>query len=339
MKAKKIGIIGANSLKGKEIIRSLIKNNYPFEDILALDLKLFEGKVLNIEKQRFYIKETKEDALKNLDIAFFVISAVAKEKWVKYLKENTSCYLINIDDTTNNPMLLKDYTVLEDSKIYNLPSSVSLAILYALRPLKELGKITRLIYTSMQSVSDLGIEAINEIENQYLDYVNYRMMTANILPLKHATKHYPLALNIIPQTSDISFETMQSKDEFIQTTEIKKILDDYNIEIFNTTLRVPLIRTDCISLYIELDKTIDIFDYIEKANNDPHLSFIDDPLNCEYPMPLTAEGNEKVQIGRIRLMKENAFLIYIVSDNLLKGTGVAAYQAVQMIDEKDDEVS
>jgi len=57
----------------------------------------------------------------------------------------------------------------------------------------------------------------------------------------------------------------------------------------------------------------------------------------EYPLPLFAEGKDEVFVGRIRedISVDNGLVMWIVSDNLLKGAALNAVQIAEKIIEKE----
>ena len=59
----------------------------------------------------------------------------------------------------------------------------------------------------------------------------------------------------------------------------------------------------------------------------------DDPESNTYPMPLTAYDSDEVYVGRIRRddSAENAFNLWIVSDNLRKGAATNAVQIAEYL--------
>jgi len=57
----------------------------------------------------------------------------------------------------------------------------------------------------------------------------------------------------------------------------------------------------------------------------------------KYPLPLFAEGKDEVFVGRIRedISVDNGLVMWIVSDNLLKGAALNAVQIAEKIIEKE----
>ncbi|MCQ5198413.1 Asd/ArgC dimerization domain-containing protein, partial [Phascolarctobacterium faecium] len=82
-------------------------------------------------------------------------------------------------------------------------------------------------------------------------------MTANILTSASAEKHYPIAFNLIPQIDDFC-DNLYTKEEMKMVNETKKIMEDYDMRITATTIRVPVYRSHSESVNIELEKEVDL---------------------------------------------------------------------------------
>jgi aspartate-semialdehyde dehydrogenase len=60
---------------------------------------------------------------------------------------------------------------------------------------------------------------------------------------------------------------------------------------------------------------------------------VDQPERGLYPMPLHAEGKSITYVGRIRkdLVTKNGLILWIVSDNLLKGAALNAVEIAELL--------
>ncbi len=65
----------------------------------------------------------------------------------------------------------------------------------------------------------------------------------------------------------------------------------------------------------------------------PNFFIADNPLNNEYPMPITAEGKNDVFVGRIRRdeSQPKTLNLWIVTDNLRKGAATNAVQIASYV--------
>ncbi len=111
--------------------------------------------------------------------------------------------------------------------------------------------------------------------------------------------------------------------------ETKKILEDPNLKMAATCVRVPVVSGHSESVYIELEKETTVTEIKEVLLDAPGVILQDNPSEQLYPMPLYAEGKIDTFVGRIRKDPDTpkGFHLWIVSDNLLKG---AAWNSVQI---------
>ena len=113
--------------------------------------------------------------------------------------------------------------------------------------------------------------------------------------------------------------------------ETKKILDNWELKITATTVRVPVFFGHSESINVEFEKEFDISDITDTLKKSPGIIVQDDILNNIYPMPITAEGHDEVFIGRIRRDEsvENGINMWVVADNIRKGAATNAIQIME----------
>ncbi|MDY2696244.1 MAG: Asd/ArgC dimerization domain-containing protein, partial [Eubacteriales bacterium] len=87
---------------------------------------------------------------------------------------------------------------------------------------------------------------------------------------------------------------------------------------------------------IELNKKPNLKIIKELLSNMQGVELIDDIHNNKYPMPLNANGQENVFVGRIRkdTSCEYAINMFISFDNILKGAALNAVQILEKLIKK-----
>ena len=115
--------------------------------------------------------------------------------------------------------------------------------------------------------------------------------------------------------------------------EVKKILEDENVRITATTARVPVKYGHSISANIELKNKFNLEDIYELFRKSNAIEVLDDTNNNIYPMPIIAEGSDKIYLGRIRrdFSLENGLNIWIVADNIRKGAATNTIQIAELL--------
>ena len=117
------------------------------------------------------------------------------------------------------------------------------------------------------------------------------------------------------------------------TLETKKIMNDDQIQVTATCVRIPTIGGHSESVNIEFEKDFELAKVRELIAQTPGCIVADDPKNNLYPMPISAYQKDEVFIGRIRRdeSQKNSLNMWIVADNLRKGAATNALQIAEYI--------
>ena len=113
--------------------------------------------------------------------------------------------------------------------------------------------------------------------------------------------------------------------------ETKKILNDQDIKVTATCVRVPVYYGHSESINIEFEKPCTVEQVKEVLKNAEGVVIEDDTANLVYPMALTAENKDEVFVGRIRKddTVESGINLWCVADNIRKGAATNAVQIAQ----------
>ena len=220
--------------------------------------------------------------------------------------------------------------ILKHKGIIANPNCSTIIMLMALKPIYDLARIKRIIVSTYQAVSGAGKEGIDELTNQVGEYLDGKEMTANILPSASAEKHYPIAFNLIPQI-DVFCDNLYTKEEMKMVNETRKILDDYDMRITATTIRVPVYRSHSESVNIELEKDVSLEEIKKALAAFPGVIVQDDPAAQLYPMPLYTSDTDEVYVGRLRRDESapKSFNLWVVGDQIRKGAALNTLQIAE----------
>ena len=140
---------------------------------------------------------------------------------------------------------------------------------------------------------------------------------------------YPYGFNLFSHNTSID-DTGYNEEERKMINETRKILNDSDMAISATCVRVPVLRAHSESINIEfknekpgLDECRRLFDAF------PGVKVVDDRKKNHFPMPLEASKNYDCLVGRLRhdlSNPEKALEMFVVGDQLLKGAALNAVQ-------------
>jgi aspartate-semialdehyde dehydrogenase len=143
---------------------------------------------------------------------------------------------------------------------------------------------------------------------------------------------YPIHENALPHC-DVFEENGYTKEEMKLVKETKKILDDQNINITATAVRVPVKGGHSESVNVSFENDFELTNVRKLLNDMPGVTVQDNTDVNTYPMPIYANGKDDVFVGRIRrdFSQPKTLNMWVVADNLRKGAATNAVQIAQYL--------
>jgi aspartate-semialdehyde dehydrogenase len=331
MSGYNIAIVGATGLVGRKMLQILEERNFPVKNLKLLASERSEGIELSFNGERLKVEKLTEEKFKGVDIALF---SAGTDVSVKFVPEAVKRGCVVIDNSSafrlekDVPLVVPEVNAEKISQhkgIIANPNCSTIQLVVVLKPLHDKFKIKRVVVSTYQSVTGAGKKALDQLMFE-------------IQGLKPQTPKFPhqIAYNCIPQIDNF-FEDGYTKEEHKIMKETKKILDDENIKITATCVRVPTIGGHAESVNIEFENKFSLEDIIQTLNQAPGVIVIDKPYESIYPMPIFSNEKDDVFVGRIRLDQsiENGLNLWIVADNLRKGAATNAVQIAETLTQRN----
>ena len=330
MKKLRIGVVGATGVVGQQILKVMAERDVPFSELKLLATANSAGQKIEFLGKTYTVEETTAESFDDLDLALFAggpaskaFGRLAQQKGVVVI-DNSSTFRYESDVPLVVPEINGEVLKNHGGLIAN-PNCSTILLVCALYPLYQKSKITRIIVSTYQAVSGAGKAGLEELKLQNEQLVKGEEITP------HAFQ-YQIASNLIPQI-DVWLEDDYTKEEMKVVWETHKILNDENIGITATAVRVPVYRSHSESVYVEFAEEITPEEARELLAKAPGVIVQDDPAHNIYPMPLTASDTDEVYVGRIRrdLVNKNALNLWIAFDQVRKGAATNAVQIAEYL--------
>jgi aspartate-semialdehyde dehydrogenase len=323
----KIGIVGVNGLVGKAILDSikllnLQKHSYVFYG--SSDGEIFFNGIQKVHQ--FHLT-----ALDDLDYAILAVdNNIAKEVY-EYVHTNN--LKVNVIDNSSEFRLYKNvplcipeinsYT-LKGNRFISNPNCVTTIMCMILKPLLELSQINRIVCSTYQAASGAGYKGLEELQLQTKQISDTN--SVNFLTKDFWKKQY--VYNVFSHNSKMT-PNGYNEEEMKLVNETNKILN-LNCNIVPTCIRVPTLRSHCVSMNVEFDDELNKEDILDVLNEFPGVKVLDNPDQNEFPEPILTSGKTDIYVGRIRpdLNNKKCWNFFISGDQLLKGAG---YNSVQIL--------
>ena len=212
------------------------------------------------------------------------------------------------------------------------PNCSTIIMVMALKPLYDLSRIKRVVVSTYQAVSGAGREGMQELETEVDDIVNERAVEPKVLPVASLDTHYQIAFNLLPQI-DVFKDNLYTKEEMKMIDETRKIMEDDEMRITATTVRVPVYRSHAESVNVEFESEVDLEAAREALSKFPGVILRDDPSAMIYPQPLLTSGKDDVEVGRLRkdFSIEHGLNFWVCGDQIRKGAALNALQIAEEI--------
>lgn len=321
----KCAVIGATGLVGSTFIKALEEKEIAIDEFYFFASKRSAGKKITLKEKEYVIEELTYDTPKQkFDYAmFFAGGKISKEYAPLFVEQGT----VVIDNSSTFrmdekvPLIVPEINIEKayGEKLIANPNCSTIQAVVALAPLHQKYKIKRIVYSTYQAVSGAGQNGVN-------DYYN---TAKGEEPQKFPYKIYN---NCIPHIDEFT-DNGYTKEELKMINETHKILNDYDIQITATCVRVPVLNSHSESVNVEFENDIDIEEIKQILSFSPSIIIEDDINRNIYPLNEFANGIDDVIVGRIRrdFSVKNGINMWIVADNIRKGAATNALQILEAL--------
>lgn len=320
----KIGILGATGAVGRQMLDCLIEQEIPVDDLVLLASKKSAGQIIRFKDKDYEVKEVNHDSFKGLDV---VLGASSNEVAKQYKDDIVKAKAVFIDNSSafrmddDVPLIVPEINgndVKKHKGVISNPNCSTIITLMAINAINKLSKVKVMIASTYQAVSGAGKGGIDELNNEIND-IEYK---PSVFP-------YTIAYNCIPCIGSLK-DNLYTSEEMKMENEGKKILHNDDLRVTCTCVRVPVLRSHCISVSLKCERALSVTEVREALSKEAGLILYDDVLDNKYPMPLVSSNQDKVYVGRIRedRVLDGGISLFCSGDQIRKG---AASNAVQII--------
>lgn len=320
----KIGILGATGAVGRQMLDCLIEQEIPVDDLVLLASKKSAGQIIRFKDKDYEVKEVNHDSFKGLDV---VLGASSNEVAKQYKDDIVKAKAVFIDNSSafrmddDVPLIVPEINgsdVKKHKGVVSNPNCSTIITLMAINAINKLSKVKVMIASTYQAVSGAGKGGIDELNNEIND-IDYK---PSVFP-------YTIAYNCIPCIGSLK-DNLYTSEEMKMENEGKKILHNDDLRVTCTCVRVPVLRSHCISVSLKCERALSVTEVREALSKEAGLILYDDVLDNKYPMPLVSSNQDKVYVGRIRedRVLDGGISLFCSGDQIRKG---AASNAVQII--------
>jgi aspartate-semialdehyde dehydrogenase len=321
-----IALIGATGLVGREMIKVMEEQHFPFSTFIPCASARSAGHKLRFRGVEHTILSVDEAIEARPHIAIFSAGGEASRQYAEAFASQGTYVIDNSSAWRNDPSVplvvpeVNAHMISAKTKIIANPNCSTIQMVLSIAAIHRHYGIRRLVIATYQSVTGTGVKAVQQLNNE-------RAGIEGEMAYPH-----PIDLNCLPHGGDF-LANGYTTEEMKLVNETRKILESPDIQITATVARIPVMGGHSEAVNIELEKEFKISDIRQLLNTTKGVVVQDNPSRNIYPMPKHAEGRDEVFVGRIRRdhSVKSGIDLWIVADNLRKGAATNAIQIAQYL--------
>jgi aspartate-semialdehyde dehydrogenase len=329
----RIAVVGATGQVGTLMLALLGERGFPAREIVPFASERSVGRELD---GGLVVHGLSEESIRGFDLALFSAGGATSGEWAPKFAaagatviDNSSRWRMQ-DDVPLVVSEVNPEALAGHRGIVANPNCSTMQMVVALKPLHDEAEIERLVISTYQAVSGTGRRAIDELLDQ-----SHALLHDRVLPSPREYAHR-IAFNALPHAGSFAAGEDHTDEERKLMDETRKILDDPQIRISATCVRVPIVNGHSEAVNVQTRVPIAPERARELLREAPGVTVLDDPHAALYPLAIDASGKDDVFVGRIRRDpgNERALDLWIVADNLRKGAALNAVQLAEALHER-----
>lgn len=320
----KTAVVGATGMVGRTMVKVLEERNFPVSGLIVAASERSVGKEVFFKGKGIKVVSVQDAVNAKPVFAIFSAGATVSREWAKAFAKNGTVVIDNSSAWRMDkdvPLIVPEinsHAIKKGDRIIANPNCSTIQMVMALAPLHRKYKIKRLVVSTYQSVTGTGLKAVTQMENE-------RKGIQGEMAYK-----YQIDLNCFPQGGSFQPDGYTTEEQKL-IDETRKILEDPEIMVTATVVRIPVVGGHSEAVNVEFEKEFDISEVRLLISEFPGVVIYDDPEEFKYPMPILSHNRDEVFVGRIRRdhSRERCLNLWIVSDNIRKGAATNAVQIAE----------
>jgi len=322
----RVAIVGAGTLKGKEVAEVLDARNFPSLDVKLLDDDESLGQLETVGDEVTFIQRVRAEEFRNVDVTFFASDPDCTRKTWKIARDSGSAIVDLSFALEDEPEAIVRSPWIErqlgQSLIPELqpgpsvaahPASVVLALL-ALR-LQKAVNVKAMVAMVFEPASEHGQKGMDELHQQTVNLLSFQEMPKLVFDTQ-------VAFNMVSRYGEQSAPALSTVESRI-LKHYRQIAGQNAPAPSLLLVQAPIFHGHAFAIHGEIDQVADV-ESIAKALAGEHVNVTHGAEDA--PTNVSAGGQGDIQVSVLPdASQQNGFWIWAAADNLR----IAASTAVE----------
>jgi aspartate-semialdehyde dehydrogenase len=310
-------IVGAASLKGKEVAEMLNERNFPAADIRLLDDDEAMGQLEAMGDEISFIQRVRAEQFENVDFTFFASDEECTRRNWKDARDAGSA-IIDLSAALENEAGTSVRSVWIERELGQIPTpelqpgpcvsahpvAVTLALL--LLRAKKTGAIRRAVATIFEPASERGQRGMDELHQQTVNLLSFQSLPKDVYDAQ-------VAFNMVARYGQRSQPALDSVEDRV-SRHYRKIAGGSAPQPSLLLLQAPVFHSHALAVFLEMDAPVDV-QAVSQALAGDHIAI--PGAEEDSPSNVSSAGQADVQLSlKIDPVQSNGIWLWAAADNL-----------------------
>src|SRR5207237_2422438 len=247
-------IVGVTGAVGQTTLKILEERKFPVKALRVFASERSVGKAITFKGETIRIGKLGPEAFKGIDVALFSAGSAQSRE---YAPQAVKAGAVVVDKSSAYrmdaavPLVVREinaHALRGHQGIVACPNCTTIVTVMPLKPLHDAGRLRRVVATSYQAVSGAGVQGIEALREETLAWARGEAVTPKFFA-------HQIAFNLIPAIDKFG-EDGYSGEALKLINETRKILEEPELKISPTTVRVPVFTCHSVAVNVELTEKI-----------------------------------------------------------------------------------
>ncbi len=315
----RVAIVGAATLKGKEVKDVLDERNFPAIDIKLLDDEESLGQLDAVGDEATFIQSVMPENLQGVDIIFFASDEIfTRRNWNLARKSGAAVvdlsYALEEEagGTVCSPWVQRELQIAAEPvpkldaslAVIAHPAATVLGLL--LSRAQKPGVLRTVVCTAFQPASERGRRGMDELHGQTVNLLSFQQMPTEVFDAQ-------VAFNLLARYGEKSAPALESDEKRI-LSHFQKITGGQVTRPALALAQAPIFHGHVFSFYLEYEQPVAVGDLAGALTGD-HITIT--RLPEDSPSNVSAAGQDQVLVSLRRdAQQERGLWLWAAADNL-----------------------
>jgi aspartate-semialdehyde dehydrogenase len=296
----RVAIVGAASLKGKEVAEVLEQRNFPSTEVKLLDDDETLGQLEALKDGITFIQAIRAEQFEGIDFTFFASDAESTLKNWKQARDAGSAivdlsYALADEPgaSVRSPWLERQLGTVSTPELQPGPAVIAhpVSVVLALL-LSRVQSVAPIAYTTavvFEPASEYAQKGMDELHQQTVNLLSFQPLPKKIFDVQ-------VAFNLISRFGEESKQSISAVSDRITRHYHKIMVATKTPSPSILTLQAPVFHSQAVAINVQMENTADV-DKVSAALAGEHVSIA--PSSQEAPSNVNAAGQNDVLVSAI----------------------------------------